>query len=763
MRLRDREFIGVIKKVYGGDKYGLVEVMIPELIGDDTIVVYDASQKNIIDSYSGTYIPLLEGQRVVIKFKNDNINSGYIDRKYEGNVFKLGKEGVINKGTYIICQTPKNHSIKIDENNNSIEIKFSGGESGIKISDKGVEISSGKKIKIRATDEVEITSTKSIQLHQGSPVSGGGAGTNPNLNAILNNIQWAPDTYIDQQIYKSTITALQSVELPTTDTSETDGSEYNNIDEYIKTLLEQSPEAITNIKNDIIININSVVDNELILSIQTYCENYESLEQSVNQRKENINNQLNELTQELKDKINQYLYLKSQLPDEKQEKLTENGADDLIKFAKYFHYKITGNNDFEDLTEEDILKYEEENGDVLKPLSKDTMDKIESIVPNIQNYVKHKLNEAKELSNLVKEKLNYIFNTSIIVPKTIKAALENLNEIAEKEVKEIQEAIDKISEGKIISCDDNKKLDDILNVMLKSVKQLNSTVESKLSVISESFKNLGNQLSVTAADSSKSILDKYISIHVSSNLDEQIINIKNELAKLSNDIVAAFNKPINIKKNSILEYKSRIKTIASSLVSNPKNAIKEISHSLSGAVEVEYNNVICSLLEDLSNFALNIDFNFGLDIRLPDWLIEQIPLLELKNLSELSKDATFFGGACVDFDPCKKFAFSYGLNIVIPNTNESFLDILLKILTDKVLKPIVDLINSIIKLINQIKLLIAQLLTLNIGFHISLNGAIFKDLLDRINSFKINTCITTKTINLTKLVSSEIENLPKIL
>ena len=694
-QLKNREFIGIIRKVYGKDKFGWYEVEVPELLPGQTITVYDASQKHIIDQNSGSFYPLLENQKVVIKFKSNNINSGYIDRICESNVFELAKNGTIDSSKYIIVMTPKNHSISVDNSSNSINILLSGGKSGITMDNNGIKICTKGKIEISANDVIDIKSATNILLHRGSPSCSSSSIKNKTLKEVVSNIDYTPSTDFDispSMLYTAADNIIENEEAA-------DNIDIEDVKDNVKKLFDKLTTKLDNITQ----NLNSLFDKS-------------------NETVSNLDDKLNDKLNELKDNI---IQLDGTLLEVEGSVSIPNSVYKFLKFSKYFYNTASGENYFS-LSDEELNELEEHH-ERLKLYSKETQSRISEICSQIQSKIR---NEYADAINRVKDAVNKIkkYTLDVLGEKFIKS-VENWN----KNIKEAQENIDKklkelakIDESSILTCKDADRLNEYSKNVKKNIDDMHREVDKMINTY-QGIKNMSN---VLKSQNNKSILGHYLE-----NFANQKIAALNTLSQKLSDIKNLLSEPhsnLNEQRHKIKKAVHDAKNSANEVLSK-KDDFEIDKHTLSKTMEFEYQNVLCDLLDMLSNLELGLDLNFGLEFHIPDFILNLIPDLNIS----LQESAVAAGGgfsACASINPCKGGSLSFDLNLMLP------IEDLINLLLSTLLAPIFKLLMAIANLIKEIKELLSKKFALNFGISIHLSLGIFKDLLSFLNR-EFKACI----------------------
>jgi len=698
--LKNREFVGIIKKAYGGDKFGWYEVEIPELLPGQTITVYDASQKNLIDGNSGAFYPLLVNQKVIIKFKSNNINSGYIDRIYEGNIFELGKSGAISHSKYIVVTTPNNHTITIDNKSNTLNIFLSGGKCGITLDNNGIKLCTLGKVEISAGDIVDIKSSSNIFLHEGAPSCSSSSIQNQNLKSVISNIDYFPSTNLS--ISPSVlISALDKViqENTTPSSNKTSTDTQKNIDEYF---------------------------NKLVAKIDIARNNLARLFEESSTTLENLDNELNTKLNELKTSIEQLDNLIAELNNEAIE--TPESVKNFSLFSKYFYCTVTNDNYF-NLTEEAINMLDEKYGKLLTPYLYNSQTQLAALGNAVQTKITDEyiplLNDFKTKIVIKKEYL------SDILGKKFVTSFKNWNSNIDESLKNITDyynKLTKISEDSLLSCDSKEKLEQYCN----DIVSLTDKANRELGRMVNTYRAAANMSNVLNTKNENSVLSAYISTFSNSNTEflnsvsQNLENIKNSLSQPFSDL--------NDYKDKIRKSLYEIKKNLSDVISRA-DRLKFDKTVISNTLKFEYQNVICDILSSLSNLELGLDLNFGLDLHIPEFLLNLIPDF---NVSLANSAATVGANysSCIDVNPCTRGSLSFDLGLLIP------IDDLIQLLLTAALLPLYKLLMDIAELIKSIKELLSKKLLLNFGVSIHLPITIFQDLLNYINR-EFKKCIGT--------------------
>jgi len=181
MKLVGRDFIGEIISVGKDDRVGYYKVYIPELIhlaGSDGIIVVDECNNYWYTSSSagkyGSFLPLQKGTKVVVRFKNNNINSGYIDRIFS---YELPGNSKSNHPLYfLLINTPANNKIEIDDKNKTFDIVYFGGKGKISFSNSALDIIFNGNLNIKASQIIKIEGSQ-VQINDQIPSL-----NSPNIN-----------------------------------------------------------------------------------------------------------------------------------------------------------------------------------------------------------------------------------------------------------------------------------------------------------------------------------------------------------------------------------------------------------------------------------------------------------------------------------------------------------------------------------------------------------------------------------------------------
>jgi len=199
MKLVGRDFIGEIVEISSEPQF--YKVKIPELIylaGNDGLIVVDEVNKYWYSSSSvgtyGSFLPLFKGTKVVVRFKNNNLNSGYIDRIFSYEI--PGKAKSNHPFYFLLINTPGQNKIEIDDKNKEFEINYMGGKGLIKFSQDSLKINFDGKIELQASNQMFIRAQQ-IHLNDTLPSL---SSSNINLNESLKNFKIDPNVSRDINI-----------------------------------------------------------------------------------------------------------------------------------------------------------------------------------------------------------------------------------------------------------------------------------------------------------------------------------------------------------------------------------------------------------------------------------------------------------------------------------------------------------------------------------------------------------------------------------